>query len=102
MKAVEAVLWPRWWWEAGWPLCLLGIFSRHSHAFAVASTGTSDIDLSPEAWERVRASRSVITEILKIGKPVYGINTGKDWPRSRLCLWTAHLVTTHWSPAVQC
>jgi len=35
-----------------------------------------EIDLTDEAWERVRASRKVIDDIVESGEVVYGINTG--------------------------
>eukprot|EP01135_Chromosphaera_perkinsii_P009646 Nk52_evm96s1810 gene=Nk52_evmTU96s1810 len=38
--------------------------------------GSLKLDLSNEAWERIRASRVVIDDIVSNGVPVYGINTG--------------------------
>lgn len=42
----------------------------------VASDPGVKVDLSPDAWQRVEASRATITRILESGEPAYGINTG--------------------------
>lgn len=34
------------------------------------------VSIAPKAWERMQRSRQVVLDIVKKGKPVYGINTG--------------------------
>lgn len=38
--------------------------------------GKVNIDLSPDAWHRVKKCRSVIDDIVASGEVAYGINTG--------------------------
>jgi histidine ammonia-lyase len=40
------------------------------------STGKFSLDLTPEAWGRVAASRQIVQNILDSGEVAYGINTG--------------------------
>lgn len=44
----------------------------------IANAGPGEVELKIEtkAWERMHASRQVVLDIVKKGKPVYGINTG--------------------------
>jgi histidine ammonia-lyase len=43
---------------------------------AWAKPGQVKLEISPEAWEGMKKSREVVLNIVKMGKPVYGINTG--------------------------
>ena len=40
------------------------------------STGQYNLDLTPEAWKGVAASRQIVQNILDSGEVAYGINTG--------------------------
>ncbi len=40
------------------------------------STPGPDIDLEPQAWAAIDASRTTVEDILKSGRTVYGVNTG--------------------------
>ena len=44
----------------------------------IARSKPSDVKVSicPKAWEKMQGSRRVVLDIVKKGKPVYGINTG--------------------------
>jgi histidine ammonia-lyase len=35
-----------------------------------------DVELTEECWESVRKGREVVEKMLKLDKPVYGLNTG--------------------------
>lgn len=41
-----------------------------------AKIGEIKLQIAPEALEKMRASRALVLDIVKKGKPVYGINTG--------------------------
>lgn len=43
---------------------------------ANAKTGEVKLEIDSAAWEKMKKSREVILNIVKKGKPVYGINTG--------------------------
>lgn len=43
---------------------------------ARAKTGSIKLSIAPDALEKMRRSRQVVLDIVKKGKPVYGINTG--------------------------
>ncbi|MFA5582664.1 MAG: histidine ammonia-lyase [Bacteriovoracaceae bacterium] len=43
---------------------------------ANAKPGAVELKIETKAWERMHASRQVVLDIVKKGKPVYGINTG--------------------------
>ncbi|KNE60686.1 histidine ammonia-lyase [Allomyces macrogynus ATCC 38327] len=40
------------------------------------SHGKLQIDLTPDAWSRIGASRALVDKLAMCGKPIYGINTG--------------------------
>jgi histidine ammonia-lyase len=46
------------------------------HQVATSEQGQFQIAIAPEALERMKASRQMVFDIVKAGKPVYGINTG--------------------------
>jgi histidine ammonia-lyase len=41
-----------------------------------AKVGQVKLQIHPASWERMKKSREIVMEIVKKGKPVYGINTG--------------------------
>src|SRR5690606_40362287 len=43
---------------------------------AKAKPGQVKLQIEANAWEKMKKSRQVILDIVKKGKPVYGINTG--------------------------
>ncbi len=43
---------------------------------ADVAAGFTDINLTPQAVERIRASRQVISQLLRSGEVAYGVNTG--------------------------
>ncbi|HLT23113.1 MAG TPA: aromatic amino acid lyase, partial [Bacteriovoracaceae bacterium] len=43
---------------------------------ANARPGEVELKIETKAWDRMHASRQVVLDIVKKGKPVYGINTG--------------------------
>lgn len=61
----------------------------------------SHVDLTPEAWESVRASRAVVDKILESKQIVYGINTGFGnfseviIPEDKLTLLQENLIRSH-------
>ena len=46
------------------------------HQIAHAKLGTLKLSIHPESLNKMRASRNFVFDIVKKGKPVYGINTG--------------------------
>ena len=44
--------------------------------YGIGTAADVHVGISDAAWERIRASRRVIDDIVKKGDPVYGINTG--------------------------
>lgn len=45
-------------------------------AIATARPGEIKLEIHPDSWEKMKRSRQVVLDIVKKGKPVYGINTG--------------------------
>lgn len=43
---------------------------------AKAKVGEVKLEIAPEAMEKMKASRALVLDIVKKGRPVYGINTG--------------------------
>lgn len=43
---------------------------------AKAKPGQVKLEIDPTSWEKMKKSRQVVLDIVKKGKPVYGINTG--------------------------
>ena len=43
---------------------------------ATAKKGDIHLSIAPTAWEGMKKSRQIVLDIVKKGKPVYGINTG--------------------------
>ncbi len=48
----------------------------HVHKVAHAAKGSLKLMIDPKAMEKMKASRAFVFDIVKKGKPVYGINTG--------------------------
>ena len=48
----------------------------HVHNVAHAKLGEYKLSIEPEALKKMQASRAFVFDIVKKGKPVYGINTG--------------------------
>jgi len=46
------------------------------HQIAFAKLGDNKVSIAPDAKEQMKKSRAFVDEIIKTGKPVYGINTG--------------------------
>ncbi|MCY0901452.1 MAG: histidine ammonia-lyase [Firmicutes bacterium] len=38
--------------------------------------GTATVEIAPEAWPGIRASRACVEQVVRSGRPVYGVNTG--------------------------
>jgi histidine ammonia-lyase len=45
-------------------------------AIATARPGEAKLEIHPDSWEKMKRSRQVVLDIVKKGRPVYGINTG--------------------------